>query len=305
MFLPNTVMVGAPKCGTSSVFTWLAAHPEVCGSSVKEPFYLVDRGFPKLKPDSNFHDHGLAGYSAYFAHCRPHHKIIVEATTHYMYQQTALEALSSLQPTPQIIFMLRKPAERIYSSFLYTQNNLANLDRRLTFAQFVTLLRSDSSELLWKHCANLQTAYIMTNEIRYSQYIDHITLWLKRFGPEHVHVFLFETMRRDPRGFMTRLAERLGIDPTFYQHYSFQRQNDTFFVRNQLLHREARSFSRLIPRNSLKRLLKNIYLSVQKARKTAATLEDQAALLLLDNHFRPFNQQLAANLKISLADWEH
>jgi hypothetical protein len=66
MPLPNLIIGGAPKCGTSSLFQWLADHPEVCGSRVKEIFYLMDRDHPLLKAESNFHNHGLCGYESYF-----------------------------------------------------------------------------------------------------------------------------------------------------------------------------------------------------------------------------------------------
>jgi len=40
---PNLVIAGAPKSGTSSLFFWLAAHPEVCGSQKKETYFLADK----------------------------------------------------------------------------------------------------------------------------------------------------------------------------------------------------------------------------------------------------------------------
>jgi hypothetical protein len=46
MSLPNLVIAGAPKCGTSSLFYWLADHPQACGSTVKETFYLMDEEHP-------------------------------------------------------------------------------------------------------------------------------------------------------------------------------------------------------------------------------------------------------------------
>jgi len=36
---PNLVVAGAPKCGTSSLYFWLAAHPEVAASREKETFF--------------------------------------------------------------------------------------------------------------------------------------------------------------------------------------------------------------------------------------------------------------------------
>src|SRR5881394_1202704 len=66
--LPNAVIGGAPKCGTSSAFTWLLQHPQVCGSKPKETCYLLDADDPLCQPDANWHTHGLEGYAAYFRH---------------------------------------------------------------------------------------------------------------------------------------------------------------------------------------------------------------------------------------------
>lgn len=69
MKLPNLLIAGAPKCGTSSIFTWLIAHPEVCGSQPKETFYLMNSDSP-LCNSNLFYDIGrLEKYSQYFDHC--------------------------------------------------------------------------------------------------------------------------------------------------------------------------------------------------------------------------------------------
>ena len=41
-YLPNVIIAGAPKCGTSSLYFWLSAHPEVKASMVKETFFFAD-----------------------------------------------------------------------------------------------------------------------------------------------------------------------------------------------------------------------------------------------------------------------
>lgn len=304
MSLPNVVIVGAPKCGTSSIFTWLTDHPEVCGARVKETFYLMDSGHPKLKQDSNFHDHGLDGYKNYFDHCQGH-KIVVEATTHYIYQQTSLEVLSSLTPTPHIIFVLRKPSERIYSSFQYTQNNLANLDKDITFSEFIAMIRNGSIKALSTHFTSPTNAYVLTRDIKYSQYIDYILLWLTQFDQEYIHIFLFEVMKKNPYAFMYDLATRIGLEPSFYQTYDFTKKNETFYIRNQPLYRQARKVARLIPQNLIKHFLKRAYLKVQaKPAGVQRTLEDQTTLMALDHYFQPFNQRLAHELDVDISIWE-
>src|SRR3990172_8709449 len=301
MILPNVVIAGAPKCGTGSVFYWLADHPKICASRVKETFFLMDNGHPLLNK-CNYHEHALDGYQTFFSHCDPECDVILEATTHYIYQQTALNVLSSLNPVPQIIFILRKPSERVYSSFQYTKNNLANLDKKISFRQFIDIVKSESAEPLMSRLAR-DSAYVLRNDIKYSRYIDYISVWLSRFGKKRIHVLLFEDMKRDPRTFMRNLSKRIGIDPGFYEDYDFIPHNETFYIKNQVLHRQIRKIAKSITQSVLKGLMKKIYLRIQ-ADKPELTLEDSMTLSGLECEFRPFNQRLAQELGIDITLWD-
>ena len=93
--LPNVVVAGAPKCGTSSLFAWLCDHPDVCGSQVKETRYLLDASSP-LARSGSYERGGIQGYAAYFEHCAERAtppRVIVEATPDYLYQETARQVL--------------------------------------------------------------------------------------------------------------------------------------------------------------------------------------------------------------------
>ena len=303
MYLPNVVIAGAPKCGTSSLFNWLIDHPEVCGSSTKETFYLMDEGSPLRRAEANYQVHGLAGYVQYFNHCKPCHKVRVEATTHYMYQQTAPEVLSLLDPRPTVIFLLRNPAERVYSSFMYTKYMLANVKGDLTFAEYVHGVRTGMSE---KQAVDLFAAsgYVLKRDTQYSQYIEYLLDWRSRLGKEHMRVLLFEDMKQNPQYFMVRLAEDLNIDPAFYHQYSFFRKNKTHRIRNRRIHRWARAVSHWMPRNALRNYLRRAYLVLQidntRAKKDQ---EDQTALNELSQHFEPFNRRLEKAFSLDLASW--
>lgn len=307
MTFPNLIIAGAPKCGTSSLFKWLADHPEACGSTVKETFYLMDEGHPLLRKHSNFHRHGLEGYRAHFnrngsAACR----ILFEATTHYLYQRTALDVLSSLPVPPQIVFVLRKPSERVYSSFQYSKNNLANVRRDLSFSRFVEEAQRDPASPLITECAG-ESAYVLRNDIGYSRYIEYISAWITRFGRQRVHVLLFEELKKEPRAFMRDLAQRLGIDPAFYDGYDFPRKNETIHVRHPALHRSARRLNELFARaggEGLKSVMKNVYLKAQSDRsRQGKTAEDRQTIAELDRGFQPYNQRLADELGLDLSAW--
>lgn len=305
--LPNVVIAGAPKCGTSSLFEWLASHPEACGSSIKETRYLLDRESLVFKADANVHDHGLAGYAAYFRHCDPMRvNVIVEATPDYLYQRTAVEVLSRLEPQPQIVFILRKPSERVYSWYQFSRTNRVILDPSVTFAQFVELLRREDAPI-WKRWPHARQG------LDESRYIEHLEAWLACFPRSRLHVFLFERMREDERAFMRDVAERLAIDPSFYDDYDFPRKNATVQLRSSALHRTRLWLSRLrpgrlLPEGRLKRLAQRGFrrsyarLNVESV-GYQVSVEDRAVLDQLDREFAPYNQRLAHEFGLDLRAW--
>jgi hypothetical protein len=312
--LPNLVVAGAPKCGTSSLFRWLADHPQACGSARKETFYLMDEGHPLLRRGANFHAGGLEGYAEFFGDCDGDARVRFEATTHYIYQRTALEVLSKLPTRPRIVFVLRKPSERVYSSFRYSQNNLANVRRDLTFARFVELSKANGkgSDAEWEELAGA-SAYVLRNDIRYSRYVEYVGRWVERFGRERVDVLLFEDMKANPRAFMKELAARAGIDASFYDSYDFPVKNETFGVRYPSLHRGVRKLNELVPAAGLKDALKKVYVRAQSGGKANGKAsgkanekspEDARALEELEREFRPFNRRLSDELGLNLSAWE-
>jgi len=312
--LPNLVVAGAPKCGTSSLFRWLADHPQACGSARKETFYLMDEGHPLARRGPDFRARGLEGYAEFFAGCKAGARVRFEATTHYIYQRTALEVLSQLPTRPRIVFVLRKPSERVYSSFRYSQNNLANVSRGLTFARFLELSKSDGGggDADWEELAG-ESAYVLRNDIKYSRYVEYVVPWVERFGRGRVDVLLFEDLKSNPRAFMKEFAARVGVDPAFYDSYDFPVKNETFGVRYPSLHRGVRKLNELVPAAGLKGALKRVYVRAQsggkadgKADGNAAgkSPEDARALEELEREFRPFNRRLAEELGLNLSAWE-
>lgn len=305
MPLPNLIIAGAPKCGTSSLFKWLADHPDVCGSSVKETFYLMDKDHPLLKQKSNFHDHGLRGYKSYFKDCHEKSHIIFEATTHYMYQKTARNVLSSLYTNPNVIFVLRKPSDRIYSSYQYTINNIANLKKEISFSELISMIKSGATERLVRNFYSPASAFVLQRDIAYSQYINYLSPWVASLGRERVHVFLFEEMRQSPHAFMERLSCCLGIDATFYTKYDFTPRNETYQVTYKGLHRRARRLARYFPNKGMGRFLRNMYLSLQDHRRSVAkSREDCEVLASLAREFEPCNKSLAAAFNLDLSLWD-
>jgi Sulfotransferase domain len=106
---PNFFILGAPKCGTTSLAAWLGEHPTVYMSPVKEPFFF-DTDETVIRRLS------LAEYEALFACADDRHVAIGEASTTYLYSRVAVpNILAYLGRVPKFIVCVRNPIEMALS----------------------------------------------------------------------------------------------------------------------------------------------------------------------------------------------
>jgi sulfotransferase family protein len=111
-FFPDFFLVGFPRCGTTSLCSYLAAHPAICFSKPKEPHYFSKLG-------------GSAGgdlqrdyIDRCFAHRRPEHLRAGEGSVSNIYSPEAIEEILSLQPRARFIAMVRNPLDMLLSYHL-------------------------------------------------------------------------------------------------------------------------------------------------------------------------------------------
>lgn len=238
---PNVVIAGAPKSGTSSLFFWMSSHPDVCGSKVKETFYLADED-NRFNNGYSYRSNGLDGYAKFFNHYSEE-KIVLEATAPYIYYKTPIEVLSQLDPKPIIIFILREPAAKIYSQYKFNRYKLKTIN--CSFAEYVDKKGSQFNG----------------NRIDHGYYADWIKKWVDAFGLEHIEVYALENLIKDKKQFMKRIAEKLEIDPLFYDEFDFFKRNETYGVKSKWFHRFGLKLQQYVP-YSIQELLIPIYQKV-------------------------------------------
>jgi hypothetical protein len=103
MIKPNFFILGAPKCGTTSLAAWLAEHPNIYLSPIKEPhFFNTDhqRSLTSLK-----------GYERLFANAGEQHRAVGEASVWYLYSSVAVKNILNYNPEARFMVMLRNPVE--------------------------------------------------------------------------------------------------------------------------------------------------------------------------------------------------
>lgn len=301
--VPNLFIIGAPKCATTSLFEWLGAHPEICPASVKETYYLLDRDYPMFSDASpTYHRDNLAGYAAYFDHAQDE-TYRLEATPDYLYQATALEVIPRLETNAQVIVVLRKPSERIYSLFKFARNIMGNIDPDISFANFVNAIVNET-ELL-------DGRPILQCAICHSRYADYLGDWISALGRERVHVLLFEELANEPRVTLSQLTNVLGIDPAYYDSFDFVVHNRSGKVKNMALHRArnatrdalGRHVSRFIPaavKQAGYAVYNRLNIGTGSDNRSASDLRTLASM---DERFLSHNRRLERLLKRDLSLW--
>jgi Sulfotransferase domain len=107
--LPDFFIVGAPKCGTTSLASYLRAHPGIFMSAVKEPNYFCFDA-PGLR---DMYDRPET-YARLFARARPD-QLCGEASTAYLFSEEAVPSILAANPVAKIIVMVRNPLEMVVS----------------------------------------------------------------------------------------------------------------------------------------------------------------------------------------------
>jgi hypothetical protein len=109
---PNFFLIGAPRCGTTALSSYLADNPQVCFSRPKEPHYF------SLFAHASLDDLETAYLARYFSHYRESHKAIGEGSVSYLYSPDALRRILHLNPEARFIVILRNPLDMLPSYHL-------------------------------------------------------------------------------------------------------------------------------------------------------------------------------------------
>ena len=125
MALPDFLVIGAPKAGTTALHVALAGHPELFMSPVKEPKFFLTDGPPPRRGGGpgdvqTYREHiwRRDGYEALFA-AAPPGTLRGESTPFYFYDQRAQQRIQAQIPGARMIAVLRDPVERAHSNWTH------------------------------------------------------------------------------------------------------------------------------------------------------------------------------------------
>lgn len=263
--LPNFIIAGAAKCGTSSLYQYLRQHPEVFLPDRKEPnFFVTDPGHRNRMPE--------AEYRALFAQVTTE-KAVGEASVAYLYDPGAPEAIYRyLGGDTRIVIILRNPVHMAYSLWGHM---VRAAGEKLPFLDAV---RAEPDRLrdeeFMRTAVTWSFNYAYTDRARYAPQVER---YINRFGRSRVRVYLFEEFFAEPGRWFADLCRFLGIADTFVPEFVVHNPTDeprSMTLQDALQHRRPwkEPIKRLLPARTRIWLKSQIFRLNRTRRKAMAPL---------------------------------
>jgi len=136
---PNFFIIGAPKCGTTSLSVYLSEHQEIVMSHPKEPHYF----------STDIENGRITNQSKYLA-CFAQDKTpiaIGEASTLYLYSKDAIQNILEFNPNAKFIVMLRKPIDIVLSFHQVAMNYFGETETNLETAWDLQIVRQNGKQI--------------------------------------------------------------------------------------------------------------------------------------------------------------
>jgi hypothetical protein len=198
MRLPDFIIIGAAKSGTTSIYNYLRQHPGVFMSHLKEPDFFALQG--DVCPPKRVND--LEAYIALFSGAGEDQKV-GEASTLYLYSAKASKRIRETIPEAKLIAVLRDPSERAYSNFLYWRQ--MHCEKLTDFSRAVKeepVRRSEGWMHNWRY-------------VEKGFYYAQLRRYYDIFDPGQIQVYLYDELCDNPAGVMRDVFRFIGVDEGF------------------------------------------------------------------------------------------
>lgn len=302
MPLPNFLIFGVQKAGTTSIYDYLAQHPQVFTSDRKETEFLgrqLTDGVPtngehlnrESTPGGRKQILTLDDYAQLFEGVTDE-IAIGEASPNYLFlHEQAVPNIQTYVPDAKLIAILRNPIERAYSDYLMHIRQVVGNQKTLE-----EQVRNSPT-----------TSYTLLKGLYYKG-TKH---FLDTFGPDQVKIFLYDDLRKDANQLMRNVYRFLGVNPDYSA--DTQRRYQTAQVPknqaiNKLLRTEnplrsvARTVLRTVVPEETRQKLRSRLIAANSSGKDSVPLSAETRQLLCD-YYREDVAQLQDLIGRDLSHW--
>lgn len=285
--LPNLIIAGVRKGGTTSLSQYLAQHPEICSFKLKKVGYFLPAKYDKpLEP--------LETYADCYKHCGNERYRIEAVPGYFLGVPTIPELIQSTLGDVRIIISLREPVDTLWSYYRWVRSH-NRIDPKLTFEQYTAL-----SKQMMATGADLDrdaNAFLGFRSGHYAEPLEH---WCHIFG-NHLLTIDFQELARDPANTIAKICRWLAIDDKVAATFDYDVHNKSVQVRNSKLQSVALEFNRRAKvffrrHRTIKRRLRSAYYLINRDRKDELSISPEF-YRRLQNEFTDSNVQLVRVLR--------
>ena len=210
---PDFFIVGAFKAGTTALYEYLRAHPQVFMPFHKEPMHFgsdLDARYARMTRDE---------YLALFADARTDQRV-GEASPWYLYSTTAASEIHEFNPAAQIIVMLRNPVD-----VMHAQHAQLLFNHREDLADFEAALAAEPDRRAGRRIpagALRREALFYRHSVRFAEQLQR---YFDVFGRERVHVIVFDDFRDRTADAYAGVLRFLGVNESFRPDFDVRNPN--------------------------------------------------------------------------------
>jgi len=282
--LPNLIIGGCHKAGTTSLFNYLKDHPEISFGDRKEIHYFTPLRYGREIKE-------LIVYENHFKNSTKESKYLLDASPSYLYgEDKIISKIFEILDDPELIFILRNPTQR-FISYVKKRITEGTLSPNLDLLKFV----NDSFKLSSEKDIDLP----VNRAFREGCYDRYLQYW--ECNSENVNILFFENLVSNPQNLLKELCVNINISGEFYENYKFDVSNKFRPVRNINFHKQAIKINKylekfLMKNRELKKLINKVYFSLNKRKNEYSFKNYDEAVKLLDNLYSNENKLLRERL---------
>ena len=219
-------IVGAPKAGTTSLYHYLAEHPQIEMSSQKEPDYFSDTAIQEqgMYYRKNRIDTEEKYYSLFNVESK--NVIFGEASVSYLFYKSVAGDIKKYNANAKIIIILRNPIDRAFSHYL--------MDYRLG------LVSDTFDEIVNKTSNNNKVHLYYQQYIQISEYAKQIARYYQQFDEDKIMLIDYEDFKKDVGEIVKSVYTFLGINSEYKA--DINKKHNTFTMPKNNLIRYIYSF---------------------------------------------------------------
>ena len=229
------IIGGTTKAATTSLYHYLADHPQVSATTLKETRFFLDSNYP-VQPQAAKWQDGIDKFESFFR--TDTQALRVEATPDYLYSLGTPQRVKTLLPKAKVVFILRDPISRLVSWYKFSKQR-NNIPESMTFDEYVD--KQLHGHYFQQAKETVENRGVLSSDasidyflsaLEHGRYSVFLKAYIDSLGGEKVKVYFYEDLCLTPDKILNDICQFASIESEFYDDYDFKVFNQSVKIGN-------------------------------------------------------------------------